>query len=105
VLTFSWPLAAGQCDTPDAHQALGKLCSTYWYPRYAFVRRQGKSPEDAEDLTQAFFARFLEKGSIELATSFLPVATFPKPRARAEAGITRFGRGRSAGDHHWVTHR
>jgi RNA polymerase sigma factor (sigma-70 family) len=64
---WSVVLAAGQCDTPDAHQALGTLCRTYWYPLYAFARRQGRSPEDAEDLTQAFFERFLEKGSIGLA--------------------------------------
>jgi RNA polymerase sigma factor (sigma-70 family) len=64
---WSVVLAAGQRDAPDAQRALGKLCRTYWYPLYAFARRQGKSPEDAEDLTQEFFARFLENGSIGLA--------------------------------------
>ncbi|MBI4662327.1 MAG: sigma-70 family RNA polymerase sigma factor [Verrucomicrobia bacterium] len=44
-----------------AEQALASLCEVYWYPLYAFVRRQGHSPQDAQDLTQAFFARFLEK--------------------------------------------
>jgi RNA polymerase sigma-70 factor (ECF subfamily) len=38
-----------------------RLCQTYWYPLYAFVRRRGHSHDDASDLTQAFFARFLEK--------------------------------------------
>lgn len=48
-------------DSPSAEQALGQLCSAYWYPLYAFVRRQGRAPHDAQDLTQEFFARLLEK--------------------------------------------
>jgi RNA polymerase sigma-70 factor (ECF subfamily) len=48
-------------DSPDAQQALETLCRNYWYPLYAYVRRQGHSPHDAQDLTQAFFARLLEK--------------------------------------------
>lgn len=44
-----------------AHVALEKLCGTYWPPIYAFIRRQGHNPHDAQDLTQAFFARLLEK--------------------------------------------
>jgi RNA polymerase sigma factor (sigma-70 family) len=51
---------AGGKDTASARQALAKLCQTYWYPLYAYVRRRGFSPPDAEDLTQEFFARFLE---------------------------------------------
>jgi len=54
-------LAAGQNASPLAHEALEMLCRTYWYPLYAFIRRQGHGPHDAQDLTQAFFARFLEK--------------------------------------------
>ncbi len=54
-------LAAGRRSEPEADVALEELCRTYWYPLYAFVRRQGCSHEDAEDLTQAFFVRFLEK--------------------------------------------
>ncbi len=54
-------IAAGQKSDTQARQALEELCRTYWYPLYAYVRRQGHSKEDAEDLTQAFFARFLEK--------------------------------------------
>jgi len=42
-------------------EALETLCRAYWYPLYAFIRRQGSAPADAEDLTQGFFARFLEK--------------------------------------------
>jgi RNA polymerase sigma-70 factor (ECF subfamily) len=43
---------------------LAALCETYWYPLYAYVRRQGHSPHDAEDLTQGFFARLLESESL-----------------------------------------
>jgi RNA polymerase sigma-70 factor (ECF subfamily) len=53
-------LTAGRSDTLRAHAALANLCQTYWYPLYAYVRRRGHSPEDAQDLTQAFFARLLE---------------------------------------------
>jgi RNA polymerase sigma-70 factor (ECF subfamily) len=58
---WSVVLASAQGDSPQAAAALEQLCRTYWYPLYAFVRRQGRSPQDAEDLLQAFFARFLEK--------------------------------------------
>jgi RNA polymerase sigma factor (sigma-70 family) len=58
---WSVVLAAGQTDAPQAGEALEKLCRTYWYPLYAFVRRQGQSPEDAQDLTQGFFAHLLRK--------------------------------------------
>lgn len=61
-VTTHWSvvLTAGSSDTTRAHQALAKLCQTYWYPLYAYVRRRGFSPPDAEDMTQEFFARFLE---------------------------------------------
>ena len=54
-------LAAVQARTPESDQALEVLCRTYWFPLYAYIRRQGHSREDAEDLTQAFFERLLEK--------------------------------------------
>jgi RNA polymerase sigma-70 factor (ECF subfamily) len=54
-------LAAGQRSTPQSDRALEELCRAYWFPLYAYVRRRGHTKEDAEDLTQAFFARFLEK--------------------------------------------
>lgn len=54
-------LAAGRRSDPQAQLALEELCRTYWFPLYAYVRRRGHTKEDAEDLTQAFFARFLEK--------------------------------------------
>ena len=52
-------------DSVGAQAALGKLCDAYWYPLYAFVRRQGHGPHDAQDLTQEFFARLLEKGWLD----------------------------------------
>ncbi len=60
-------LAAGSRDSSEAHDALEKLCRTYWPPIYAFIRRQGYSPHDAQDLTQGFFARILEKNWISTA--------------------------------------
>jgi RNA polymerase sigma-70 factor (ECF subfamily) len=61
-VTTHWSvvLAAGGSDTTESRQALSKLCQSYWYPLYAYVRRRGFSQPDAEDLTQEFFARFLE---------------------------------------------
>jgi len=58
-------LAAGRRATPQSDRALEELCRTYWFPLYAYVRRRGHTKEDAEDLTQAFFARFLEKNYLE----------------------------------------
>src|SRR5258706_13562684 len=68
--TTHWSVVAIAADSsaPDAREALEKLCQTYWYPLYAYIRRQGQSPEDAQDLTQEFFARFLEKKSFRLAS-------------------------------------
>jgi RNA polymerase sigma-70 factor (ECF subfamily) len=58
-------LAAGRRSTPQSDRALEELCRTYWFPLYAYVRRRGHTKEDAEDLTQTFFARFLEKNYLE----------------------------------------
>lgn len=57
-------LLAGRSGSKDACDALAQLCQTYWYPLYAFVRRQGYHAHDAQDLTQAFFARLLEKHAL-----------------------------------------
>src|ERR1700704_21001 len=62
-------LAAGRPKAPHADAALEELCRTYWYPLYVYVRRQTSTREDAEDLTQGFFARFLEKNYLEQLTS------------------------------------
>ncbi len=65
--TTQWTvvLAAGERSTPQSDLALEELCRTYWFPLYAYVRRRGHTKEDAEDLTQAFFARFLAKNYLE----------------------------------------
>src|SRR6185312_15214401 len=60
-------LTAGQSELPQAAEALEKLCRAYWYPLYVFVRRQGNNPEDAQDLTQEFFSRLLEKNHLAKA--------------------------------------
>lgn len=64
--TTSWSLIlrAASGDEGDARLALALLCEQYWYPVYAYIRRQGMSATDAEDLTQGYFARFLEKGVV-----------------------------------------
>ena len=53
-------LAAAQSRAPGASSALARLCQLYWYPLYAFARRRGHAPEDAQDLTQGFFLQLLE---------------------------------------------
>jgi RNA polymerase sigma-70 factor (ECF subfamily) len=58
---WSLVLTATRSDSTSAHVALSHLCAAYWYPLYAYVRRRGHSPQDAQDLTQEFFARLLEK--------------------------------------------
>src|SRR5262245_40438937 len=68
-VTTHWSavLAAGHDSAPGAAGALEKLCGTYWYPLYAYVRRKGYQTEDAKDLTQQFFARLLQGGRLALA--------------------------------------
>lgn len=64
---WSLVLAAGQPGQTEAVEALAEICRTYWYPLYAYVRRRGYTPEEAQDLTQDFFARLLEKGTVQVA--------------------------------------
>jgi RNA polymerase sigma-70 factor (ECF subfamily) len=101
-VTTHWSvvMAAGRGDSTRARDALEKLCRKYWYPLYAFVRRLGHSPHDAEDLVQGFFAACLEKnylGSADRAKgrfrSFLLVALkrflsneWDKTRAKKRGG-------------------
>jgi RNA polymerase sigma-70 factor (ECF subfamily) len=61
---WSVVLAAGQTANPAAQEALETLCRAYWYPLYAYVRRLGHDEDMAKDLTQAFFARVLEKNYV-----------------------------------------
>ena len=64
---WSVVLAAGQSADAQASEALEQLCRAYWYPLYAYVRRRGHGPEDAQDLAQEFFALFLRKEYFRLA--------------------------------------
>ena len=60
--TTQWSVVLdAQGESPSAQEALEKLCRTYWWPLYGFVRRQSYSPEEAQDLTQGFFAMLLER--------------------------------------------
>ena len=60
-------MRAGRGRTPGAGRALAALCENYWFPLYAFVRRAGHAAEDAQDLTQAFFAELLAKNVLAVA--------------------------------------
>ena len=61
--TTHWSVVLeAQGESPAAQEALEKLCRTYWRPIFAFLRRQGLPPEEAEDITQGFFAQLLERG-------------------------------------------
>ena len=64
--TTHWSVVlAARGESAQAQEALEKLCRVYWYPLYAFIRRQGHSPEDAEDIIQGFFARLLQRKDLE----------------------------------------
>jgi len=69
-VTTHWSVVvnAQREQSADSRAALETLCGTYWYPLYAYVRRLGNNPSDAEDLTQSFFARLLEKDYLKAAT-------------------------------------
>ena len=60
-------MAAGQTPSPASREALAELCQQYWYPLYAHVRQRGNDPDHALDLTQAFFAKLLEKNGVRTA--------------------------------------
>jgi RNA polymerase sigma factor (sigma-70 family) len=63
--TTHWSVVLeAQGESPAAQEALEKLCRIYWRPIYSFVQRQGIAPEEAEDITQGFFASLLERGSL-----------------------------------------
>jgi RNA polymerase sigma-70 factor (ECF subfamily) len=68
-VTTHWSvvLSAQDPHCPRSREALESLCRTCWYPLYSYVRRSGHSPPDAEDLTQGFFARLLEKDYLKTA--------------------------------------
>jgi RNA polymerase sigma-70 factor (ECF subfamily) len=60
-------LRAGRGGEPGSAEALETLCRAYWFPLYAFARREGRAPEVAQDLTQEFFSRLLEKNFLQTA--------------------------------------
>ena len=68
-LTTHWTVVrdAGDPNSPGYRAALATLCETYWYPLYAYLRRYGCDPHEAEDLTQGFLARMLDKNDFRLA--------------------------------------
>jgi DNA-directed RNA polymerase specialized sigma24 family protein len=102
---WSLVLAARQPQSPESAAALEAICRAYWYPLYAYVRRSGQSPSDAQDLTQEFFCRLLEKRWLDSADrekgrlrTFLVVALkhfMNKERRRALAHRRGGGRIRS----------
>jgi RNA polymerase sigma factor (sigma-70 family) len=64
--TTQWSVVLdAQGQSPSAQEALEKLCRIYWWPLYGFIRRQGYSPEEAQDLTQGFFAMLLERRDLD----------------------------------------
>jgi DNA-directed RNA polymerase specialized sigma24 family protein len=64
-MTTHWSVVLeAQGESPAAQEALEKLCRTYWRPIFAFLRRQGLRPDEAEDITQGFFAELLERQSL-----------------------------------------
>jgi len=67
--TTQWSIIVAACEGPttEADAALESFCRAYWYPLYAYIRRSGHPPADAQDLTQAFFARLLEKDWLRAA--------------------------------------
>src|SRR5713101_8316835 len=103
-VTTHWSVVlAAQDRSPAADEALEKLCRTYWWPLYGFVRRQGYRPEEAQDLTQGFFALLLERRDLDVVRqekgrlrSYLLVSlkNFLAKARRREMAVKR-GEGRS----------
>src|SRR3954451_7062009 len=97
--TTHWSIVlTAQGRSPAADEALEKLCRTYWWPLYGFVRRNGYTPEEAQDLTQGFFALLLERRDLDLVRrekgrlrSYLLVAlkNFVAKARRRETAIKR----------------
>ena len=69
---WSIVLAAGNSASPEHEQALSRLCKTYWFPLYAYLRRRGYDKHQAEDLTQAFFVQMLDKRRLSGVNPDLP---------------------------------
>lgn len=103
-VTTHWSVVlTAQSESPSAQEALEKLCRTYWWPLYGFVRRSGYGPEEAQDLTQSFFALLLERRDFDAVRrergrlrSYLLVSlkNFLAKARRREMAVKR-GEGRS----------
>jgi RNA polymerase sigma factor (sigma-70 family) len=103
--TTHWSMVlTAQGESPEADKALEKLCRTYWWPIYGFVRRQGHTPEDTQDLTQSFFAFLLERKGLDtvgpekgrLRSFFLASVKNYVANARRSAMAAKRGDGRPA---------
>ncbi len=84
---WSLVLAAGDLASPKASAALETLCRSYWYPLYAYLRRSGHQPQDAEDVVQGFFVHLLR---LRLLHSFfygLPARTSPLSAFTCAGGV------------------
>ena len=99
---WSLVLRAGSFGEPSSTEALDKLCRAYWFPLYAFARREGSNPEDAQDLTQEFFSRLLARNYLQMADrnrgrfrSFL-LASFKHMMANERRNAARQKRGGDA---------
>jgi len=98
--TTQWSVVLdAQGESPSAQEALEKLCRTYWWPLYGFVRREGYSPEEAQDFTQGFFAVLLERRDLDAVRrekgrlrSYL-LAALKNFLAKAHRGATAIKRG------------
>jgi RNA polymerase sigma-70 factor (ECF subfamily) len=103
-VTTHWSVVLeAQGESPAAQHALEKLCRTYWWPLYGFVRRSGYNQEEAQDLTQGFFALLLERRDLDVVRrekghlrSYLLVSlkNFLAKARRSELAIKR-GQGRT----------
>jgi DNA-directed RNA polymerase specialized sigma24 family protein len=100
--TTRWSRVAAAAE-PDPRGALAELCSAYWFPVYAFIRRRGHGPDDCLDLTQQYFTRLLEKGTVVAAdpargrfrTFLLTDCSFFLANSRDRAGALKRGGGRA----------
>src|SRR5262245_45558107 len=104
--TTRWSMVvdAVRNSSADSRRALSELCAIYWYPLYAFVRRRGSNRDDAQDLTQEFFAELLDKETLRVAdrqrgrfrTFLLAAITNFPAKQRRKAGARKRGGGRAA---------
>lgn len=106
--TTHWSVVlAAHGAAPGAREALEALCRTYWCPIYAYVRRHGCPPEEAQDLTQDFFARFVANESFGQAdpgqVPHLPAHLAQElPRQRVASGIARETRRLASASSRWT---